>query len=111
MFESRIAEYQRKGWVLLNKTENTAQLRRGSAGCFPVGLLFCLSILCGILYLIFKGEKVVTLSTNGGEHITGGGWGIWTWVILAVLLNVSCVIGIVLLGALSAFGIDSVITH
>jgi len=117
-FERRIVDYQRNGWVLLTHTSNTAQLRRpkDNPGCVPLIFLFLLSIVCGILFLIFRSlqrEEIVTLTDELGyvrEISEGGGWGVGPWIIVAIFLNLAIVAVAIVICVLIAGVADSLLS-
>lgn len=72
-----IAEYQAEGWVLLNQTSNSAQLKEPkefNTALFVIGLL--LFVIIGVLYLIFyavQKEELVTLTTDDQANLVENG--------------------------------------
>lgn len=94
-FEQEIMKFQKKGWILLNTTETTAQLRKPKQGfsCLPnllwslaglAGLgLFSIGFIPGIVLLIlgivmpisyffgwvFQRERLILLTANENGKI------------------------------------------
>jgi hypothetical protein len=104
--EQRIDEYRRDGCILLNHTSDSAQLSypKDSPSCIPTGILFLLNFLVGIIYLIYsssKGGEIITLVLNNQglvqETSKGRGWGIWPFIIIAILFNAAIIVTIILL--------------
>jgi hypothetical protein len=52
--EQSIIGYQKEGWILISRTETTAQLRepKESPSCILVAILLLLGVLPGIIYLL-----------------------------------------------------------
>jgi hypothetical protein len=72
-----IAEYQAAGWILLNLTSSSAQLKKPkefSVGFFILGLL--LLVIIGVIYLIayaVKSDELVTLTTDDQGNLVEDG--------------------------------------
>jgi uncharacterized integral membrane protein len=72
-----IAEYQADGWVLLNQTSNSAQLKKPkefSTALFIIGILlfFIIGVIYLILYAVQK-EELVTLKTDDQGNLVEDG--------------------------------------
>jgi len=72
-----IANYQKSGWILLNQTSGSAQLKKPkefNTALFVIGLL--LLVIIGVLYLIsyaVQKEELVTLSTDDKANLVING--------------------------------------
>ena len=72
-----IAHFQADGWILLNQTPNSAQLKKPkefNGLLFIVGLLF--GIIFGVLYLIFyavQKDELATLTTDNQANLVVNG--------------------------------------
>jgi hypothetical protein len=73
MLKEAIAAYQSEGWILLNQTSDSAQLKKPkefNAILFILGLVFFVAL--GLLYLIsyfVQKEEIVTLTTDDQGHL------------------------------------------
>jgi len=72
-----VAFFQLRGWILLNQTTTTAQLKKQkefNLVLFLIGLL--LFVIVGLVYLIvymIQGDEFATLTTNEQAHLVVNG--------------------------------------
>jgi len=72
-----IADYQAKGWILLNQTSNSAQLKKPkefSVGFFIIGLF--LLVIVAVIYLVayaVKSDEIITLTTDDQANLVVNG--------------------------------------
>ena len=77
VFDQAVADYQSKGWLLLNNSAGVAQLRKPKSfqwGIFLLGIL--LLVFIAVIYLIayaVEHEEFITLSTDDDGNLLVNG--------------------------------------
>jgi uncharacterized integral membrane protein len=77
MLSEAIQHFQSSGWILINQTATTAQLKKPkefSWAFFIIGLI--LGIVIGVIYLIayaVQNDELATLTTDGQAHLVVNG--------------------------------------
>lgn len=107
--EQSILNYQKEGWVLLNRTGSTAQLHKpkGNPSCSLVVILLLLGILPGIIYLLLHAvisEESVLLFVDPQSGIVqqtlhGGSNNVFA---ILLMLIIAVVVVVVVIGLFAA---------